>query len=67
MIKEEINPEKAMKAQKEYCEKNHLPYFAPSRGVCFSCGQNIYTKIGVWTAGHELITGCPHCCRSFCD
>lgn len=67
---------KAHKAQKEYCEKNKLPHFAPTR-YCWSCNRDIYeeyvresgftTGISVQQASSSLITGCPHCHRSYCD
>lgn len=67
---------KAHKAQEEYCEKNELPHFAPTR-YCWSCNRDIYeeyvrengftTGISVQQAGSSLITGCPHCHRSYCD
>lgn len=71
----------AVKAQKEYCETNKAPHFAPTTGNCWSCGRNIYspikhgsannreytTGVSVEKAGKELVTGCPHCNRSYCD
>ena len=43
------------------------PYFAPKDGFCWSCGEQIYERISWKQARHELITGCPHCSRSYCD
>ena len=43
------------------------PYFAPKDGFCWSCGEQIYERISWEQARHELITGCPHCSRSYCD
>lgn len=74
---ETYNSIKAHKAQKEYCEKNKLPHFAPTR-YCYRCGKDIYEKIqkpnklystgiSVESAGNHLITGCPHCNYSFCE
>ena len=66
----------AKEKQREYCKEHSLPHFAPDDGICFSCGQNIYrpiehkgyvTGISVERAGKELITGCPHCNRTYCD
>ena len=72
----------AAKAQKEYCKKTSSPHFAPGSGICWSCKKNIYTQIEykgrdgikVYTSGisvekaeKELVTGCPHCNRSYCD
>lgn len=65
--------------QRNYCENNRLPHFAPSDGVCFRCHNNIYsprlvrgtkdqyTGIPTYKAGCQLITGCPHCNYSFCE
>ena len=64
--------------QKQYCERNNLLYFAPHDGYCFFCGKNIYVPIkypyndlvtgySVEYASSHLITGCPHCNRSYCD
>ena len=72
---------KASEAQEKYCETNGCPYFAPSDGWCWACGRNIYDKVehtmsngetyytGVTIAGAGsfLITGCPHCKRTYCD
>lgn len=59
----------AVDAQKEYCEKNNYPHFAPSNGICWCCGKNIYSVdgISVERAANNLITGCPFCHRSYCD
>ncbi len=65
-------------AQKKYCADNGLPRFAPYDGVCCFCRRNIYDKaerydgsispgIDIIEAGRTLITGCPHCHRTFCD
>lgn len=68
--------DKARKAQREYCDKNHLPHFAPYDGCCFRCGRNIYSPvkypkytvgITVEEAGSTLITGCPFCSASYVD
>lgn len=43
-----------------------LPHFAPR--ACFSCGNDIYAdKHTAMRAVRELITGCPHCHRSFVE
>ncbi len=44
--------------------------FAPSSGVCWKCHQNIAegeNAITLEKLGDYIITGCPHCHRSFCD
>ena len=70
------DPGQAIKAQKKYCEEHKLPHFAPYDGICWCCRQNIYkpmeykeyvSGISVERAGKELITGCPHCNRTYCD
>ena len=70
------NPVKANEAQTKYCHDNEYPHFAP-KGKCWKCNKNIYesidqgngyfTGIDVEKASSELITGCPHCNRSYCD
>lgn len=82
MINETFNVSLAVKAQKDYWKSNGLPNFAPRNGVCWNCNKNIYeqhekryggdvkgfvTGISVEKAGSELVTGCPHCNRSYCD
>ena len=73
--------QQSIKAQKKYCEENQAPHFAPYDGRCWSCEKNIYearekkygegkpftTGISVEKAGSQLVTGCPHCNRSYCD
>ena len=55
------------KAQKEYCDENRLPHFAPKSGRCYRCNKQIYELIDLEKASNTLITGCPHCHYSFCD
>lgn len=62
-----------IEAQKKYAQKNKTLWFAPSNGICFSCGKNIFHSTQ-WSQGitlematNEIITGCPHCFRTFCD
>lgn len=66
----------AVKAQKKYCEERGFPHFAPLNGKCYSCNRDIYqpmqkgkfqSGVTVEAAGNNLITGCPHCNRSYCD
>ena len=70
----------SIRAQRKYQKDNGMPDFAPSSGICWSCGAQIYQKhahlrggkefaSGVSTekAGSQLVTGCPHCHRSYCD
>ena len=68
--------EQSKKAQKEYQDKTGSPDFAPSDGVCWSCKRNIYKEIdrgsyksgiSVERAQSRLVTGCPHCNRSYCS
>lgn len=78
--KKEYNIEKSINGQAEYCKKNKLPHFAPNNGNCWNCGSNIYsehtrelrdkiysTGISVKEARESLVTGCPHCNRSYVD
>lgn len=74
-----FNVQESIKAQRNYCEKTGAPHFAPRNGVCWSCNKNIYEEhpwkynpeitsgIDVERAATELVTGCPHCNRSYCD
>ena len=73
---ETFDVSKAIKAQEELQKTNGYPDFAPRNGVCWKCKQNIYqqiergaykTGISVEKAGKQLVTGCPHCNRSYCD
>lgn len=73
--------QKASEAQAKYCEIKGYPRFVPLDGWCWACHRNIYDKVGhtmsngenyytgitVEGAGSYLITGCPHCKRSYCD
>ncbi len=54
-------------AQRAYCDGDEIPDFAPADGICWACGGQIYAAITLAKAGSERITGCPLCCRSFCD
>jgi len=65
-----IDPQKAMKAQNEFCKKKNYPHFAPGDGRCFKCNNQIYSgerAISVERANSELITGCPYCFYSYCE
>jgi len=58
---------KKIEAQRLYCQERMLPHFAPPDGKCWSCGNDIYLTITLETASNSLITGCPHCHKSYCD
>ena len=72
-----FNPDAAMKAQIRYCDTHEVPMYAPSNGLCFHCGYNIYLPINgshgavygitVEDAGKRLITSCPFCNHSFVE
>ncbi|MBY9081046.1 hypothetical protein KIH86_23110 [Paenibacillus sp. HN-1] len=76
-----FNVNESIKAQAKLCKEKGYPHFAPSSGVCWSCNKNIYSPqektgwndqkytsgITVEKAASELITGCPHCNRTYCD
>lgn len=73
---ETFNVNLAAAAQKKFCAENDYPHFAPNSGVCYVCKRNIYTPldrgsyktgISVERASSILVTGCPHCNRSYCD
>jgi hypothetical protein len=70
------NVQESIAAQRKFCEQEGYPHFAPRSGVCYRCRRNIYelsnhrgfeTGIDVESAAKELVTGCPHCNRSYCD
>ena len=76
MENEKFDIAEAVKGQKEYQLAKDFPDFAPADGKCWNCGRNIYSPIknGKHTSGYSverasttLITGCPHCHRSYCD
>ena len=52
-----------IRARIEQQKKANGPFFAPTDGFCWSCGNQVFLK----EDGVELITGCPNCCRSYCD
>ncbi len=79
-MKETFNSAEACKAQSALWDEKDYPHFAPSSGICYSCNQDIYspktqiqgdrqwtTGISVESASKSLVTGCPHCHRSYCD
>ncbi|WP_206752690.1 hypothetical protein, partial [Serratia marcescens] len=75
-VENAFDSESARLAQKKYCEESRAPHFAPLDGICFRCKKDIYTRIdngvsvtgiSVRRAGSQLVTGCPHCNRSYCD
>lgn len=61
------NVRSAIADQEKYCRDHNDPLFAPADGFCHSCGKQIYTNGYEQRASNELITGCPHCHRSYCD
>lgn len=58
-------------AQRAYCDAgippDYRPHFAPKDGICWDCGRQIYTRVTLDEASTTLITGCRHCCRSYCE
>lgn len=54
-------------AQEKYCEENKVPFFAPRKEICWSCGRDVYSGLSYEYCRNNLITGCPHCHRSFVD
>jgi len=66
--------ESRRQAQRKLCDEKPWPHFAPPSGVCGTCGRNIYQNYEIhgvlswgWQGDRGLVTGCPHCRRSFCD
>lgn len=63
-------------AQKKLQQDKGYPDFAPASGFCWNCKRQIYQEIDrgeyksgitVEKASSELVTGCPHCHRTYCD
>ena len=56
-------------AQIKHCffETKTRSLYAPFDGICFFCEQDIYEAIDYDTARETIITGCPHCHRSFVE
>jgi hypothetical protein len=50
-----------LEKQMQYCHENNLIFFAPYDGKCDYCGKEITDT------DEKLITGCPHCHRSFVE
>lgn len=79
MTEKTFNVTESKEAQAEYCNENKAPHFAPKSGVCWNCNKNIYEElphkyhssimcgISIEEAKSRLVTGCPHCNRSYCD
>lgn len=61
--KDPVEISKRIQAQKDYLEKSGEPHFAPKDGRCFNCKRQIYEI----EDGTTLVTGCPHCHRSYCE
>jgi hypothetical protein len=61
--------EKAIITQKKLCDKLGLPHFAPPNGICSECKRQIYQNYNDSSGvnGSSLVTGCPHCLKSYCD
>ena len=45
MNNQTFDPTEAAKAQDSYCTQHEVPMFAPSDGICYHCGRNIYDPI----------------------
>lgn len=53
-------------AQAVLCKAKGWPHFAPR--VCWKCHREIYSHPTAQAeAAVTLITGCPHCHKSYCD
>ena len=62
-----VSREEFIKNQRE-CEKNGVPFFMPSDGVCYHCSGDIISYlIKKGDDGKEIVTGCPICCYSYCE
>ena len=78
----QFDVKKSIESQKKYCLQKKTPVFSPPDGSCYRCHRNIFkprlflndngdllsfTGIKTETASTKLITGCPHCHRSYVD
>jgi len=58
--------EELLKIQKALCKEKLSPMFMPGNGICWRCHKDITTVLAE-RMKQEVITGCPFCCRSYCD
>lgn len=65
--KEKDEVKEKLEAQKKYCEGLKTPWWIPYDGVCYSCHRQIMNCYTLKGAKSTVITGCPHCHRSFVD
>lgn len=64
------NPDNWFYANEMKKPENQRVGFAPSNGICWSCGRDIAegeNGITLEELGDYIITGCPHCNYSFCE
>lgn len=59
----ELTREELLKAQSRLCSERGWPHFAPTDGICYNCRKDMVGP--EWETG--LVTGCRHCCYSYCD
>ena len=53
-------------AQKMYCDKKKIPYFAED-GICPSCHRNMFEGYSYEKCANDIISGCPYCHCSLVD
>lgn len=62
------NVKRRIKLQEEYCKRTmKTPQYAPSDGICWRCGRQIYEEYGDEYASNNLVTGCPYCHMSYVE
>lgn len=74
----EYDVKKSIELQNELCKDG--VQFAPANGICYYCGHQIYKEVEhigykgrKYTTGiptdkaRILVTGCPHCGKSYCN
>ena len=62
--------QKGYEAQKQYCERKHMPMFITQDCRCTRCGRYVIDSengYSVEESGSRLISSCPYCNASFCD
>jgi hypothetical protein len=54
--------------QRGTCRRIGAPFFMPADGKCFRCKRDIIPElIANDEDGTGHVTGCPLCCRSYCE
>lgn len=63
---EEDKRQELLDAQIALCKKKGSPLFMPGTGICWHCRGDMVASYRD-RLKTEVITGCPLCCRTYCD